>query len=98
MNPDGTSGRGAGELDASEMGFDAHAQLARAAHGTLARCAHTGRLALDKGGNLPPKAALPACTHRRLTLLFLMDPDVPVRVPAGERLSWLDLELNRAFC
>ena len=67
-------GVGAGELDASEIGFDAFEQLRRGVHGTLARCSHVGRLALDKAGHLPKPEKLPTCGHRQLSLLFIMDP------------------------
>ena len=68
----------AGELDASEVDFNMFEQLRRSTHSTLARCSHVGRLALDSDMLLPKIRKLPPCSHRKMTLLFLMDPVVEV--------------------
>ena len=44
----------------------------------LNRCSHTTQLALEENGGLPRLARLEPCTHRHLTLLFLLEPDAEV--------------------
>ena len=51
------------------------------------RCSHTTKLALEESGGLPKLARLEPCSHRHLSLLFLLEPDgevcSPSRFPDG---------------
>ena len=46
--------------------------------GCMSRCSHTAELALEEDGSLPKLARLEPCSHRHMTLLFLLYPDAPV--------------------
>ncbi len=46
---------------------------------SASRCSHTARLALEKDGSVPKLTRLDPCSHRHMTLLFLLHPEAPVR-------------------
>lgn len=65
-------------MDLAALGIDGMAAVKRGIHATLSRCLHTLNLfkAIDlfHDGVVPPLETLPACRHRKLRLLFMVDP------------------------
>lgn len=68
----------AGGVDLAAVGIDGMAAVKRGIHATLSRCLHTLNLfkAIDlfHDGVVPAQETLPACRHRKLRLLFMLDP------------------------